>query len=212
MWICLYIHNWYRKVKTSWFYHYVSKICVSGMFYLLGTPRHQMNATHTFGKVRKDSWIFTTEQTDLLPNVPNTPLKMHCHVRHRSAEVADPLPKKELAMCSCTVGWVRVYTWVCVCLCVCVHLCVSVCVRTCRGQGVDPVCLLPYSFWPRSLNELVAQACWLSSKPQGSFFPHPPALTVLVCTPKPRLSHEYWEPQSNPQVCTASTLPYWAVF
>lgn len=89
------------------------------MFYLLGTPRHQMHATHTFGEVRFPE----SSLQKGLPHILNTPLKMHHLVRQRSAEAADP--KKSFLfvfLCTCACWSMCVLGCACVHVCVCVHI------------------------------------------------------------------------------------------
>lgn len=116
-----------QKSKCFIIYHYVSKGCGSGMFYLLGTPRHQIHATHTFGEVRFPE----SSLQKGLPHIPNTPLKMHHLVRQRSAEAADP--KKIFLVC------VRMH------MCMLRYVCVGVCIRSCMCVYVcvyrDQLCL-----------------------------------------------------------------------
>lgn len=111
-----------QKSKCFIIYHCVSKGCGSGMFYLLGTPRHQIHATHTFGEVRFPE----SSLQKGLPHIPNTPLKMHHLVRQRSAEAADP-PKKNLVcvlvhMCMLRYVCWGVHTFMYVCVCVCTEI------------------------------------------------------------------------------------------
>lgn len=112
-----------QKSKCFIIYHYVSKGCDSGMFYLLGTPRHQIHATHTFGEVRFPEPSLQKG----LPHIPNTPLKMHHLIRQRSAEADDP-PKNLSCVCSrahvhveVCVCW-GVHTFMCACVCVCTEI------------------------------------------------------------------------------------------
>lgn len=156
-----------QKSKCFIIYHYFSKGCGSGMFYLLGTPRHQIHATHTFGEVRFPE----SSLQKGLPHIPNTPLKMYHLVRQRSAEAADP---KNLCVCSrahvhvevCVCWGVHAFLYVCICVCVCVYI------------YRDQLYLSQYTshlafFWYR-ISHCTSGPAWLSSEPQGSFWLLPP--------------------------------------
>lgn len=110
---------------------------------------------HTYFWESQERFLNLHHRTGLLPNIPNTPPKMHCYIRHRSAEAADSLPKKNLPCVLAHVG------------CLCVHVHVRVHVHMQR-PGVDPVCLPPtyippYSFWPR-ISQWSSSLSWLAAQ------------------------------------------------
>lgn len=135
------------------------------MFYLLGTPRHQMHATHTFGEVRFPE----SSLQKGLPHILNTPLKMHHLVRQRSAEAADP--KKSFLfvfLCTCACWSMCVLGCACVHVCVCVHI-----------QRSTLVYLSQYTshlafFFLYRISHCTSGPAWLSSEPQGSSWLQPP--------------------------------------